>query len=634
MPTENESTKATDETVENAPAVEEVAEAFNLTDFLSGITDRDEQREAIAYFKAAIKDRFNAIKAKSLVTQDDKDELLEQKEYFSQLKNIEALLNDVQSLSLDLDEDVKEAESVEDDAKESLSVTDTAVDEATDIETVDAVDETATETLSSETSVADETKEDPTVATVTETESQETLSMTNTLPVPPAQMAPAATVAVQEQFSIVASDGAAGFAPGQDIRSEKDLAKVMLDTYERQGGRRGWNFGSNVSKDFLKVATISDRNESYSQILDPGNSHGNRLAIDKAIHDHQKDIDGILDREGLVASGGICAPASPTYDFFRLAVPMNPVERALPSLRAPRGTIRYIIPPSFKDIKGGISVITCADDAAGYESTPANCGGPGPTPDKDCVCVKCPDVGECCITAISQCVRWGNFNYYTFPEQVQAFTQDMAVNFAMTKEALFMSAIDAASTQVTTGASYGASKDIFWDLQVAAVGYRYRHHMPLNAVLEVFLPSWALDAIKIDLANNAYVGSSAMNISDAEILAAFRSRNLRPTFYYDGVKESLIPVGDQAAGALNDLPKQMKSYLFAPGTFVKISTFELDFGIVRDHILNSTNDFTMFMEETANVCKVGMESVAITHDICASGAGGGAVDPICSQNGA
>ncbi len=633
MPTENESTKATDETVENAPAVEEVAEAFNLTDFLSGITDRDEQREAIAYFKAAIKDRFNAIKAKSLVTQDDKDELLEQKEYFSQLKNIEALLNDVQSLSLDLDEDVKEAESVEDDAKESLSVTDTAVDEATDIETVDAVDETATETLSSETSVADETKEDQPVATVTETESQETLSMTNTLPVPPAQMAPAAAAPVQEQFSIVASDGAAGFAPGQDINSPKDLAKVMLDTYDRQGGRRGWNFASSVSNDYLKVATISDRNDDYVKILDPGNSHGNRLAIDQAIHDHQKAIDGILDREGLVASGGICAPASPSYDFFRLAVPQNPVERALPSLRAPRGTIRYIIPPSFRDITGGISTVTCADDAAGYVSTPVDCGGPGPTPDKECVCVTCPDIGECCITAIAQCVRWGNFNYYTFPEQVQAFTQDMAVNFAIAKETLFMNAIDAASVQTTSGASYGASKDLFWDWQVAAVAYRYRHHMALNAVLDVFIPSWALDLIKIDLANNVYVGSSAMSISDAEILAAFRSRNLRPTFYYDGVPNPLIPVAPQVAGPLNDFPTQLKSYLFAPGTFVKISTFELDFGIVRDHILNSTNDFTMFMEETANVCKVGMESIAITHDVCASGAGGGAVDPICSQNG-
>ena len=633
MPTENESTKATDETVENAPAVEEVAEAFNLTDFLSGITDRDEQREAIAYFKAAIKDRFNAIKAKSLVTQDDKDELLEQKEYFSQLKNIEALLNDVQSLSLDLDEDVKEAESVEDDAKESLSVTDTTVDEATDVETVDAVDETATETLSSETSVADETKEDPTVATVTETESQETLSMTNTLPVPPAGMAPAATVAVQDQFSVVASDGAAGFAAGQEINSPKELTQAMLNAYERAGGRRNWNFSSNVTNDFLKVATILDRNDDYVKIVDAGNSHGNRLAIEQAIMQHQESIDRIIDTQGLVASGGICAPASPSYDFFRLAVPQNPVERALPSLRAPRGTIRYIIPPSFRDIKGGISVVTCADDAAGYESTPADCGGPGPTPDKGCVCVKCPDVGECCVTAIAECLRWGNFNYYTFPELVQSFTQDMAVNFAITKETLFMNAIDAASTQVTSGASYGASKDIFWDLQVAAVNYRYRHHMPLNATLEVFLPSWALDAIKIDLANNAYVGSSAMNVSDAEILAAFRSRNLRPTFYYDGVPTTFIPEGPQAAGPLNNLPTQMKSYLFAPGTFVKISTFELDFGIVRDHILNSTNDFTMFMEETANVCKVGFESIAITHDICSSGSGGGAIDPICSQNG-
>ncbi len=643
MPTENELEA---EAIAEAVPVEEVIDPapFSLNDFLASYSDKDEQREVISYFKGIIREKFEEIKSKAFVTEADKNELLEQKEYFSRLLALEKVSSDVESLSLDdLIEDepaVEDAATVE-LASEPELVTDEVIapdtvvelsDETEDKEAEDVVkteealsvepDESNTQTLTEEVSV-DETNPN-----------EENQSMSKLAETPKGMEATASAEDAKEAFTVVASDGAAGFAPGQTMSGQTDLAVAILDTYDRHGGRRGWNFGSNVANDYLKIATVRSNDESQFAIRDLGDAAGNRKLIDDAISAHQSTIDGILDEEGLVASGGICAPAEASYDFFRLAVPQNPVERALPALRLPRGVMRYLVPPSFRDITGGISEITCAEDAAGYVSTPVDCGGPGPTPDKGCVCVTCPDVAECCVTAISQCVRWGNFNYYTFPEQVEAFMQDMAVNFAITKEQLYMNAIHNASTPATSGAAYGASKDLFWDWQVAAVAYRYRNHMALDAVLDIFVPSWALDAIKIDLANNAYNGADYMSVTDAQVLAAFRSRNLRPTFYYDGAEPVAAPDQPQVPGPLNQFPTEMVSYLFAPGTFVRITAFELDFGIVRDHILNSTNDLTMFMEETTNVCKVGLESIAITHTgLCSGGHGGGAVATVCTSNG-
>lgn len=643
MPTENEleaeasaEAETTEEVIETAP--------FSLNDFLASYSDKNEQREVISYFKSVIREKFEEIKGKAFVTEADKNELLEQKEYFSQLVALEKVSNDVESLSLDdliEDEPVVEDSStvelaveaeLEADEVPAADTTAELSDDTEDKEAEDAVeteealsvksDESNTQTLTEEVSV-DETNPN-----------KENQSMSKLAETPKGMEATASADDAKEAFTVVASDGAAGFAPGQTIPDQTNLAVAILDTYDRQGGRRGWNFGSNVANDYLKIATVRSNDENQFAIRDLGDAAGNRKLIDDAISAHQATIDSIIDEEGLVASGGICAPAPPSYDFFRLAVPQNPVERALPALRLPRGVMRYLVPPSFRDITGGISTITCAEDAAGYVGTPAECGGPGPTPNKDCVCVTCPDVAECCVTAVSQCVRWGNFNYYTFPEQVEAFMQDMAVNFAITKEQLYMDVIHNESIAATSGAAYGASKDLFWDWQVAAVSYRYRNHMPLDATLDIFVPSWALDAIKIDLANNSYSGADYMSVTDAQVLAAFRSRNLRPTFYYDGADNVAAPDQPQAPGALNQFPTEMVSYLFAPGTFVRITAFELDFGIVRDHILNSTNDLTMFMEETTNVCKVGLESIAITHTgLCSGGHGGGAVTPICDSNG-
>jgi hypothetical protein len=315
--------------------------------------------------------------------------------------------------------------------------------------------------------------------------------------------------------------------------------------------------------------------------------------------------------QALVAAGGNCAPLAPSYDFFRLAEALNPVEMCLPAVEAPRGGIRFITPPDFRDADGGVRVTTEAEDAAGYP----------PTAPKPCVRVACPPIEECRVDAVSQCVTFGNLNYRVFPEQVEAFLEDLNVIFTETKEIFYLDAIDAASTAVTSTPAYGASRGIVQDLAAAAAAYRRRNHMSPMAQLNVMLPSWILELLKVDMVNDhsdglMYFCSDTMEQLDC----LFRDLHLTPCYYYDsatGAGQSFN--GAQGVGALNAFPSTVVSYLFAPGTFVRLDAGTLDLGIVRDSVLNGTNDLQIFSEQWIQVCQVGLESIRLEHTLCPDG---------------
>ena len=76
-----------------------------------------------------------------------------------------------------------------------------------------------------------------------------------------------------------------------------------------------------------------------------------------------------------------------------------------------------------------------------------------------------------------------------------------------------------------------------------------------------------------------------------------------------------------ALGALKDWPEDAVTYLYAPGTFVRLDGGTLDVGLIRDSLLNRTNDLEIFAEEWTQVCKLGIESIKITHQgLCPNGA--------------
>jgi hypothetical protein len=324
-------------------------------------------------------------------------------------------------------------------------------------------------------------------------------------------------------------------------------------------------------------------------------------------------------RTSLVASGGNCAPLPPSYEFFRLAEQINPVEQALPTVEAPRGGIRFITPPDWTDALAGVRVTTEAEDAAGYGDAS------GLTAPKPCVHVDCPPIEECRVDAVSQCVEFGNLNYRVFPEQVAAFLEDLAVAFTSTKEIFYLDAIDATSTAVTLGyggQTYGATRTSTLSILSLAANYRRRQHMAINAVLTLMLPSWYVEFIKSDMVNDHALGMSFLNAGEAEVTAWLASNNLDVVWYYDSATGAGQAFNDaQGANAQNMFPATVVAYLFAPGTYVRLDGGTLDVGIVRDSILNGTNDLQIFSEQWVQVCQVGLESIRLELELCPTGVG-------------
>lgn len=375
------------------------------------------------------------------------------------------------------------------------------------------------------------------------------------------------------------------------------------------GGSEFDNFGT---FDEIRKEFVADRRDATSRLA--------RADADEA--------------QALVASGGVCAPLAPSYEFFRLAEPINPVEGSLPVADAPRGGIRFITPPDFRDASGGVRVTTEAEDAAGYEGQDLPSPATNDTAPKPCVRVVCPPVEECQVDAVSQCVTFGNLNYRVFPEQVEAFLADLAVIFTQTKEVFYLDAIDAASTSVTVSPDYSAVRGITLVLLAAAANYRRRHHMPTEAVLSLYLPSWVVEFIKVDLINDHSLGLNFLGAGQAEVASVFASMNLDITFYYDSATGAGQAFDDaQDEGALNAFPESVVAYLFAPGTFVRLNGGTLEVGLVRDSVLNSTNDLQLFSEEWIQVCMVGLESLRLEITTCPTGTAPEPVAPLTCVGG-
>ena len=423
--------------------------------------------------------------------------------------------------------------------------------------------------------------------------------------------------AIETEPALVASSkGLAARRPATARPSVKTNSEFMRASGHAVGVPEGHRFATS-----LEVADAITRKRLHMGVVPAGTREfvsiatGAKSGIEHVIGQDAVENFGVLrslqsQAQALVASGGYIAPVTPLYDFFRLAEPQNPVENNLPVVQAPRGGIRYIQPPQYTDADGAIGGPFAPDHD--YEEDP-----------KNCYKLTSPEVQEVEVEAISQCITFDNLAYRVFPEQVQAFLEDVAVAFASKKETYFLDYIDNESTAATADFGYGLSRSILQDWTVAAVAYRKRNGMPRNARLQVFAPDWSLDAIKLDMALDSHQGLSLWQISDGEVAAALAARGLEWVGYNDAPTAASGQKfnGAQNAGALNPWPTTVVSYLFAPGTFVRLDGGTLDVGLVRDSALNRTNDVEMFMEEWIGIAKLGLESVEITSTVCVNGAG-------------
>jgi hypothetical protein len=302
----------------------------------------------------------------------------------------------------------------------------------------------------------------------------------------------------------------------------------------------------------------------------------------------------------LVASGGLCAPLTPYYDLANVSTASRPVRDSLPGFNADRGGIRYARPALLTAIDTAVGRITADDDASG-----------GSLATKACQVVECPPFQDTEIAAIYHCLQIGNMTARTYPELLAQWNTLLLAAQARLAESQLLTDIDDFSTSVTAASSgLGATGDLLEQMVRAAEGMRSRHRMSETQVLRVLMPMWAMDVLVTDVMRSQFERFASN--TEAVLTAWLRQFSIEPSYYIDGAAGAGQVFGAQSAGALDAWPTTVRWYIFPEGAFLFLDGGVLELGLVRDSILNSTNDYQLFGETFENVAYVGVESLAVT----------------------
>jgi hypothetical protein len=231
---------------------------------------------------------------------------------------------------------------------------------------------------------------------------------------------------------------------------------------------------------------------------------------------------------------------------------------------------------------------------------------------KPCVYIPCPDFTDYRLIAEGICVTNGNLTDRAFPELTQRYVE-LVINAHLHRVSQqIVNTINGTATGVSVtplSATSSAGRLLSAiDLQVA--DYRSKYRMSVNSVLEVILPLWAKEMLRADFANRA--GVNMTNVTDAQIDEHFAVRKVRAQFLHDWQPIS-TPSNYYAPNT--EFPFQLQFLLFPAGGYVRGDGGTIDLGVVRDSVLNATNDYTAaWTEQMYLVAQLGPKArnVAVT----------------------
>lgn len=395
------------------------------------------------------------------------------------------------------------------------------------------------------------------------------------------------------------------------------LSQVAQDMVTK---RHSIQNGVGANNEFIPVATIKTE-FSEDRVLGRNDAEGNK-----------SKIDAVVSPEAIVAAGGLTAPVETSYEIFELGeTDARPVRDSLPKFNAERGGIRFLTSPTMDDLDGAVSVWTLADDiqAATAEA---------PNPVKPCLRVRAGEEVTVYVDAIPLCLTFGNLQTRAYPELVERHIKLGMVWHARFAEIRLLTRIGQLSTKVTAAASLGAARDILSQVEVAAAAYRNRYRISSETKLRVMFPEWFRNALRSDLLKQLPGDGrdGTFNLGEAEINSWFATRDIAVTWFIDGedgqifgaqaVGATDVNTGVTASASLMEFPEKLVWYLFSEGTFLFLDAGTLDLGLVRDSLLNGTNDYKIFLETFEGVAKVGQEALRIESALSIRGASSGTVD--------
>ena len=370
----------------------------------------------------------------------------------------------------------------------------------------------------------------------------------------PAQEAPKAS---GPEVVITAAADVPGFAGGQNI-GLLDVARAMHS----------------------KARTLNDRSPRVpvAQITYPI-SEENKVGADLA---HNMDVLDRVTKPSALTASGWCAPSTNLYDLFAVDAGDGLID--LPTVQVTRGGLNV---PGFVGFgEASDALWTWTEDSRDDEET------------KPCLYIPCPEFTDYRLEAEGLCITAGNLTDRAYPELTQRFVQ-LAVNSHLHRvSAAIINKILTGATGVSMNAvNSSAAGSILNAVDLQVADYRSQFRMSVNSVLEAVFPLWTRELMRADLAMRN--GVMLTNVSDADLAAHFATRKVRPQFVHD-----YQPL--YGMGAAVEWPATVSFILYAAGSYVRGDGGTIDLGVVRDSVLNATNDFTAaWTEQLFLVAKVG-----------------------------
>jgi hypothetical protein len=409
-----------------------------------------------------------------------------------------------------------------------------------------------------------------------------------------ARHAPAPQVP-ERRLAVTASVDIPGVAHGDSVTSLRSLTDVVNRKAKSMPVTRG-------NPNHQLIASV--KNE-FSHTLDDRSSP----AEVKELYDFLTSPDK---QAALVAGAGWCAPSEIRYDFFNIACSSGMID--LPTVGITRGGIQFPVSPSLADTVnsiafGGFAVTFNGDSVPWVWTEDDDIAAATGSPTKPCVRVPCPDFSEERLECYGICLTAGNLADSAYPEATQHMIQLLMAAHEHAINARLISLMVAASSAVTSisggAATDAAAPRIYNAVGLAATDYRERYGMCLDDVLEVVMPAWVREVIRGDLAWKAGVELQA--VPNSEIDSYFTARNVRVQWVDDWQVRGASQFGNDTA--MTAWPTTVDFMIFAAGTFLHGNGMSLDLGVVRDSVLNETNDHTaLWSEECHLIAKVGHES--------------------------
>jgi hypothetical protein len=348
---------------------------------------------------------------------------------------------------------------------------------------------------------------------------------------------------------------------------------------------------------------------------------------------------GRYDRNGaLVATGGVCAPVNVDYSVPTWSTADRPLRDGLPAFQATRGGIRFVSPPDI-----GIPGLQATPSGAGLSTgiwTEATDASPaGAT--KPVWTVACGSEVQVFVNSVPTRIQFGNMQSRFAPEQVAANTEQAIAVSAREAELELLTLMYSSSKQVKPQQFLGATRDLLASVDLLREQYLHSHRIPKSASFTAVFPSWAQGLIRADLARESAHDNAgmidALAITDAQIDDYFAARGVNVVWTLDGLKAGTYGTGGSAItnqffplatggaqpqwpGQTSDGAFQLAWLLFPEGTYQYLDGGRLDLGVVRDSLLDATNDYETFVEVFESVAFRGLEAYQVQSTVLPTGA--------------